>query len=98
MSCAQRCSATPACLGPTSPPARLTLAPKKFTGGLTAGPLLRHQAARDTVCASDFARKFAHARIRLEFPEGPVPFEVNDHARDILGKIATMLPPCPPRA
>ncbi len=74
-----------------------SIAPKKFTGGLAAEPVLRHQAARDTVCASDFNRKWARARVRLEFPEGPVPLEVNDNARDILGKIASMLPPWPPR-
>jgi hypothetical protein len=49
------------------------------------------------VCASDFVKKFTTARIRLEFPEGPVPFEVNDNGRDILAKIAGLLPPGPPR-
>ena len=68
-----------------------------WTGGLAAEPVLRHQAARDTACVSDCARKWAYGRIRLEFPEGSVPFEVNSNARDIAGKIAAQLPPGPPR-
>ncbi|MGH3274992.1 MAG: hypothetical protein ACRDNZ_11820 [Streptosporangiaceae bacterium] len=73
------------------------IAPKKFTGGLSTAPALVAQATRDTVCASDFVKKFTSASIRFGFPEGPVPFEVNDNARDILGKIAGLLPLCPPR-
>jgi hypothetical protein len=31
----------------------------------------------------------------VEFWEGPVPFEVNSNARDILAGITKMLPSCP---
>jgi hypothetical protein len=73
------------------------IAPKKVTGGLANGPELVHQAARDAVCVSDFAKKWGNTRIRLEFAAGPMPFEAGTNSRDIVAKIAAVLPPCPPR-
>jgi hypothetical protein len=71
-----------------------SISPKAFTQGLAAPAVLRYQAPRDTVCVAQFKQKALTGRLRLQCAAGMVPFEVNRQTRDILAKIAGLLPSC----